>query len=338
MTNEVDIIENQLLEEHEEVFKMLLFDHTTRKNIFWATDSYIDLGNGYQPHDEITIPKITGEHGNVIRPRSIKSRDEQTQRAKDMAEVFTPSWVCNAQNNLVDEAWFGRKDVFNHEETLPDGTHKWTTTPGKITFPIGKTWKTYVNDNVMEITCGEAPYLVSRYDTVSGNPIAISDRIGLLDRKLRVISENVDESGEWLKAAQSAYKSTFGYEWQGDNLLLAREALFYTFIDYYTEKFGKLPMEKSMEYIAYIISWNLWQMDGLKGVIPDSCRNGTQTVQTLFGTQEETVTCPGCKDGNIRKHNGIYCLIRDWGNVDKKTHEKNRKIKYIDLLPTNYKL
>lgn len=196
MTNEVDIIENELLENHESVFKQLLLDHTTHRNIFWATDSYVDLGKGYNPHDEITIPKITGVNGNVIRPRAIKTKDEQTQRAKDMAEVFTPSWVCNAQNNLVDEAWFSRKDVFNHEETLPDGTHTWTTTTDKVTFPDGKTWKTYVSDNVMEITCGEAPYLVSRYDTVSGNPIPIQDRIGLLDRKLRIVSENTETTGD----------------------------------------------------------------------------------------------------------------------------------------------
>ena len=44
----------------------------------------------------------------------------------------------------------------------------------------------------LEISCGEAPYLVSRYDTVTGETIPISQRIGLLDRKLRVISENTD--------------------------------------------------------------------------------------------------------------------------------------------------
>lgn len=336
MTNEVDISENELLENNVEVFGKLLFDHTTQKNIFWATDSYVSLGEGYQPEDEITISKITGENGKVIRPRAIKSRDEQTQRSKDMAEVFTPSWVCNAQNNLVDEAWFGHNDVFNHEETQPDGTHTWTATTGKIEFPKGKTWKQYVTDNVMEITCGEAPYLVSRYDTVTGEPIPIKERIGLLDRKLRIVGENTESSGDWLEMAQKAFQSTYGYEWQGDNLLLARESLFFTFLDYYKEKFGKQPLQRSMLYIAYIISWNIWQMDGLKGVVPDSCKNGTQMINTIFGPQEETVMCPGCKDGNIRRHNGKYCLIREWGHRDPKTKEANRKRKFIDLLSNNY--
>ena len=45
----------------------------------------------------------------------------------------------------------------------------------------------------MEITCGEAPYLVSRYDVVKGEIIPVEDRIGILDRKLRVINENIDD-------------------------------------------------------------------------------------------------------------------------------------------------
>lgn len=65
--------------------------------------------------------------------------------------------------------------------------------------------------------------------------------------------------------------STYGYEWQGDNLILAREALLYTFIDYFRAKFGKDPLLKSLQNIAEVISWNIWQMDGLKGVIPNSC-------------------------------------------------------------------
>ncbi|MBR1557676.1 MAG: restriction endonuclease subunit M, partial [Prevotella sp.] len=262
------------------------------------------LGPEYTYHSEILPHLITGDHGMVIRPRVLKTKEEQTDRAKDMAEVFTPSWVCNAQNNLVDEAWFGRKDVFNIEDTK---THTWKANPNNIEFPEGKTWKDYVRATRMEMTCGEAPYLVSRYDATTGEPIPLQERIGLLDRKLRVISENVDASGDWLEWAQVAYKNTYGFEWQGDNLLLAREALLWTFIEYYQAKFGKAPLTKSINYIAYIISWNLWQMDGLKGVPPDYPSPGylsDHPVPDMFTT---------------------YCLIRDWAN-DKK------KIRFIDLM------
>ena len=245
-----------------------------------------------------------------------------------MAEVFTPSWVCNAQNNLVDEAWFGCKDVFNIEDTT---NHTWQATSNKIEFPKGKTWKDYIRTTRMEMTCGEAPYLVSRYDATTGTPIPLQERIGLLDRKLRIISENVDVSGEWLEWAQTAYKNIYGFEWQGDNLLLAREALIWTFIEYYQAKFGKAPLLKSINYIAYIVSWNLWQMDGLKGVVPDSCHEETEMTD-LFSGEGKKRPCQGCVDGGFYHHNGIYCKLRDWGTKDPMTGENNRKIRFIDLI------
>ena len=319
----IDIREDDLSAISPEVLATLLRDHTTGKNIFWATHDYEALGSEYDYHAQIQPELITGEHGMVIRPRVLKSKENQTDRSKDMAEVFTPSWVCNAQNNLVDDAWFGRKDVFNTEDTT---NHTWKSNPDKIEFPEGKSWKDYVRATRMEMTCGEAPYLASRYDTTTGESIPLEERIGLLDRKLRVVSENTDTSGDWLDWAQTAYMNIYGFEWQGDNLLLAREALLWTFIEYYQAKFGKAPLVKSINYIAYIISWNLWQMDGLKGVVPDSCRNGvTEKIQTLFGEEDQMVNCPGCQQDDLRRHNGTYCLIRDWPN-------NKKKIRFIDLI------
>ena len=67
-------------------------------------------------------------------------------------------------------------------------------------------------------------------------------------------------------------RATYGFEWQGDNLLLAREALFFTFEDHYIARFGlqKFNQNKArmMPGVAYIISWNIWQMDGLKYGLP----------------------------------------------------------------------
>lgn len=315
--------ETGLIELSPEVLDTLLRDHTTGKNIFWATHDYEALGSEYDYHAEILPHLITGENRLVVRPRVLKSKENQTDRSKDMAEVFTPSWICNAQNNLVDEAWFGSKDAFNVEDPA---NHTWQTNPNKIEFPENKTWKDYVRATRMEMTCGEAPYLVSRYDATTGDPIPLEQRIGLLDRKLRIVSENTETSGEWLEWAQTAYMNIYGFEWQGDNLFLARESLLISFIEYYKAKFGKAPLQKSINYIAYIISWNLWQMDGLKGVVPDSCIDGVPIpVQTLFGEDFRVEYCDGCQQDNIRRHNGTYCFIRDWPN-DKK------KIRFIDLL------
>lgn len=328
MATSADIQENDLLRLAPELLSFLLKDHTrstekTQRNIFWATADYAHLGEGYQYHDEIIVASITGDRGHVIQPRVLKAREQQAARCKDKAEVFTPAWICNAQNNLIDEAWFGRKDVFNTEH--PD-THTWTPIKERIAFPDGKTWHDYVRDTRLEITCGEAPYLASRYDTTTGQPIDIADRIGLLDRKLRIVSENTESSGDWLDWAHTALKSIYAYEWQGDNLLLAREALLMTFIEYYEQKFGRQPLTKSLLYAAYIISWNVFQMDGLRGTIPDTCGLKPTTQLSMFG-EPELLPCEGCRTGDIWKHNGTYALVKDWS-----ARPPKNKVRFIDLL------
>ncbi|PVZ12252.1 MULTISPECIES: restriction endonuclease subunit M [Bacteroidales] len=333
MRSNIDISETDLRNQSEELLTELLRDHTTGNNIFWATDDYEPLGAEYGYYSPITVACITGERGSIIQPRVLKSRAEQIGRTKDKAEVFTPSWVCNAQNNLIDEAWFGRKDVFNYED---NESKTWTATTEPIVFPEGKTWKDYVRSTRMEITCGEAPYLVSRYDATTGEFIPIAQRIGMLDRKLRVISENTDSSGEWLRMAQEAYKHIYAYEWQGDNLLLAREALLITFVEYYTAKFGKEPELRSMKYIAYIIAWNVFQMDGLRGVVPNSCKHDKVVVeQDLFERVERPDPCLGCQNETFKGHNGTHCYIREWGCKDPQTGKNNRKIRFVDLIKHN---
>lgn len=333
MCAQVDILENEILEKYPDVLDALLRDHTTQRNILWATNNYKDLGKSYSYKSEISPESITGYNGNVIMPRVQKDKILQQSRARNMAEVFTPSWICNAQNNLIDNSWFQKENTFNKEIEVDSGNWIWEVNPKKIEFPKNKTWRNYIRDKRLEMACGEAPYITSRYDTTTGDFITVKERIGILDRKLRVINENVNTSGEWLKATQTAFKSTYAYEWQGDSLLLAREAMLFTFIENYTLKFGKEPLVKSIKYIAYIISWNVWQMDGIKGVIPYSCIEKHTTSKNLFGKNEtNTIKCVGCEKDNIKKHTGIYCLVKDWSNKDKLTGRKGKKIKFIDLL------
>jgi hypothetical protein len=333
MQVDIDILENDILEKYPDVLDILLRDHSTKQNIFWATDNYNELGENYHFFSQILTSSITGENGQIIMPRVKKDKDLQQSRVREMAEVFTPSWICNAQNNLIDNAWFGVDSVFNTETLASDGTTSWEVNLKKVTFPQGKTWKKYVRESRLEMSCGEAPYITSRYDTTTGEFIPIEKRIGLLDRKIRVINENVKDSGEWLEATQTAYKNIYAFEWQGDSLLLAREAMLITFIENYSYKFGKEPLLKSIQNIAYIISWNTWQMDGLKGLIPKSCSVKRTKTTTLFGDVEVIVEeCEGCAKNNIKKHNGVYCLIKDWKNKDLETGGKGRKIKFIDLI------
>lgn len=316
---DIDIKENNLYRLDSRLLDILLADRTTKKNLIWATDNYASKGAGYQSGDQISVFSIIKRNGSIIKPRVEKSKKEQSERVKSKAEVFTPSWICNAQNNLIDNAWFERENVFNIE--MEKG---WATNSEKISFPVGKTWQDYVKENRLEITCGEAPYLVSRYDTVTGEEIPIEKRIGLLDRKLRIVSENVDSEPEWLECAKTAFKSVYGFDWQGDNVLLARENLLRTFIDYYVAKFDNFPIIEYLLEIAEIVSWNIWQMDGLKYVIPNSCKTIDETVYTLFGEEHNKIECLGCKTNDPNKHNGIYCKIKDW--------QTEKTIKFVSLI------
>ena len=234
------------------VLDTLLRDHTTGRNIFWATHDYEALGPAYGYHSEILPRLITGEHGMVVRPRVLKSKEQQTDRVKDMAEVFTPTRVVKMMVDYVDID---------------------------------------INTRCLELTCGEAPFLVSRYDATTGEPVAISERVGLLDRKLRMVSEE-----NWLAQVRQAFQTTYGYEWQGDSLLLARQNLLLTFLDHYEARYGSAPDSSLLQEFAEIISWNLWQMDGLTYRIPREKADPPQQTQlSLFDEAPAEPPPPLCK-------------------------------------------
>ena len=166
-----------------------------------------------------------------------------------------------------------------------------------------KAWKKYVDSRRIEITCGEAPYIVSRYDATTGKYLKITDRIGILDRKLRIVNENAKNEEEWLKWTYRAYESVYGFEFQGDSLLFARINLVQTFIDYYTDRFSKEPTDKMINQIANIVSWNLWQMDGLKDTIPfEMPEDEFQQISfyDFFSKMEK------------KESKSVYCKIKDW--------------------------
>lgn len=315
MRNSTNIQKNEILNLDNDLLSILLKDHTTQKNIIWATDNYKEQGKGFNKKDNIEIENITGKNRNIIKPRIKKSKKEQEKRIKEKAEVYTPSWLCNKQNNLIDAKWFGKKNIFNITKE-----NSWKTINKKIEFPTktGKNIEDYIEDIRLEITCGEAPYLVSRYDNVTGKIIKVKDRIGLLDRKLRVINENFDNEKEWNSKVEIAYKSIYAYEYQGDNLLIARENLLFTYLDNYLYKFNKKPDSKQLIKIAKIISWNIWQMDGIKFVVPESCKNQKSKENN------KKIKCLGCENNDYEKHNGKYCKIKDWKN--------NKIIKAVTLL------
>ncbi|WP_405382850.1 Eco57I restriction-modification methylase domain-containing protein [Phascolarctobacterium sp.] len=336
LLNKVDIKEEALQAISPDLLVVLLCDKTTGKQLMWCTDDYSSLGEGFAATDMITPERVTGAYASTIMPRIQKAADIQRNRVREKGEVFTPAWICNLQNNAVDDGWFGNEGAFS-----TNGDKEWAVTEGKVKFPeVGRMasrgWRSYIWLRRLEITCGEAPYLTSRYDMATGEFIPVKQRIGLLDRKLRAINENVRTKKSWLEWARRAVQSTYGYDWQGDNVLLARENILVDVLEYYTDKFGECDLSLAQVlHFADIIAWNIWQMDGLKMVVPNSCHieqvpvkrdmpdvfdaksfklsaKAVQKQEAMHDVDVVECPCVGCSKNDIREHNGIPCLIKDW--------------------------
>ena len=189
-----------------------------------------------------------------IEPRWKKLREHQRLRTKVRAEIFTPPEICKLQNDLI--------------------------------AADKKSWQDFIDAKFLEITCGEAPYLVSRYNAVTGEPIEISQRVGLLDRKLHIVNRETSAVADWINFARRAVQSIYGYEFQGDNLFLARRNVFDTVAEFVYDKAPAKELKNFLIEVAEIISWNLWQMDGL------TCSPPFMESANLFG--------------------GANCRIKDW--------------------------
>lgn len=298
----IDIREDYLFKK-DNLLEMLLQDKTTTKNILWATDSYVHKGELFAPLSTIKTDLVTGINGSLIQPRAVKSKAEQLYRTRDKAEVFTPLSIVKKMNEACDSIQVTENN-----------------------------WQEYVALLKLEITCGEAPYIVSRYDPVSDiqELVPLAKRVGFLDSKLSVVSKYCNTQDEWLKWAKIAFQSSYGYEWQGDSLLIARENLLYTFIDYYEDKFKTSPSLNLQKEIAEIIVWNIFQMDGLKYVIPMSCKSEQILIkgeETLFEKKDDRIEekpCKGCENKTAKNHNGTYVKTMDW--------KEDKIIRFVDIV------
>lgn len=254
------------------VLKQLLADKTTGKNIIFATDEYAQLGIEYTKKNKITVLSLK----NIdfyLQPRALKNKSNQVERTKQRAEVFTPLSTCCFMNDFYDKS---------------------------VTIK-NKNWVAYIHSTVLEITCGEAPFIASRYDAVEGNAIELKKRIGLLDRKLFIVTKNFASEQEWLTNAFDALRSVYGYEFAGDSLLIARINVLVTFADHFKNTFNKELSADELSKAAEIISWNFWQMDGLTKTIPFGNTQQEDTTLFLFAEMQEPV------DNKTQA-----CKIKDW--------------------------
>lgn len=241
------------------VLDVLLKDYSTGKNIVWATSAYINRGIGYEPESEITPDAISKSNLGVIKTRAEKAAEEQASLTKSFAEVFTPTWVCKY---MIDEVESANALILDSMNSIQDK-------------------RKYIRTISLEITCGEAPFITNRYDAADGIYIPIEKRIGILDRKLRMVQEIATSFDTWKKWALEALRSVYGYEYQGDNLLITRiNAL--RAVEEAAQVAGYSLVTATLKRFAEAISHNFFQMDGLTYCVPFKALDESYYQPTLF--------------------------------------------------------
>lgn len=269
----VDISEEGIANDSGTLLTILLKDRTTNKNILWASPSYEGMGKPFCADQPIKKNLIIGPYDSIIQPRVEKNKRNQELRTRKRGEVFTPPWLVDKQVSIVlDEI----EDI---------------------------SFESFIASRWLELACGEGPYIVTRYNSITGDIIPVEKRVGFLDRKLQRIAKEVNSEQEFIKLSKIAYESSYGYELQGDSLLLARENLLLSFCEYYDYKFGKLPTMKVIKQIATIISYNIFQMNGLTKQTPYSDDSKGNIQLNLFDDVN-----------NQEKQGDMFTVVKDWEN------------------------
>ena len=182
----VDISEEGIANDSGTLLTILLKDRTTNKNIVWASPSYEGMGKPFCADQPIKKNLIIGPYDSIIQPRVEKNKRNQEIRTRKRGEVFTPPWLVDKQVSIV-------------LDELDD-----------ISF------ESFIALRWLELACGEGPYIVTRYDSITGDIIPVEQRVGFLDRKLQRISGQSNTEKEFIKWSKIAYESSYGYELQGD--------------------------------------------------------------------------------------------------------------------------
>lgn len=305
----MDYNESSAFRSNLNILNILLFDRSASKDLVWATSMYKLHGDLYKKEGYITPKLISGKMKNLIKPSANRKSNEI-----DRVKLIFDSWRFDVDNDDNYGFKFDYNNVFG--EGLEEYFNKYKEDD-------------FINKKILVMECEEGTCFVNRYNLETKEIVEPFKRNGIMDKKLNIINQKTDDENEWYNMVLLAYKNVYGFEYRGDNVLLTRENLLHGFVDNYKYKFGKKPSVERVTEIAKIISWNIWQMDALKFVIPHSCINvKKENFQlSIFEEENETLSgnwCLGCRLDEHTKHNGTYCKIKDW--------ETGKIIKFVNLV------
>lgn len=255
--------ENRFVEDVNFVRKAGLLDIFLKDRT--TGQNIIWASGGKDEEEEIKVEDVV----KCIKPRWLKNKEDRKQRTRSNAEVFTPSGICREMVKTL------RAKGFNSEKNL-------------------------LTSICLEITCGEAPFVASRYDMETGESIAVEDRFGLLDEKLKCAGEKENTFEAYRDLALRALSSVYGYEFQGDSLFMARINVFMDFVEHWKKGWKSNPDYEILKHAAEVISWNFWQMDGLSRDFLPPLKTAKKPCTAIPGMEFNRGKC------------SLPCRIRFW--------------------------
>lgn len=106
------------------VLDLLLQDKSTKKNIIWATDTYENLGEGFDDKVQLNADSLL-RRPDLIRPRIQKSQEAQAQRTRKKQRCLLRRGFAIGWNNYCDVTGLDSSGVFNTEtQSIPGQSRK----------------------------------------------------------------------------------------------------------------------------------------------------------------------------------------------------------------------
>lgn len=218
-----------------------------RTHVRLMATGYVTDGEPLDETAEIT-PEWLMRHGvEQLRRRCDKSKTEQRARTKRRAEVFTPTSVVAY---MVEQAESAKLGVTVEElDTVP--------------------WRDRIQLRSADMCCGEGAFMTTLYDPITGEDIPEPERVGVLDRKLRLVVENAPMSMA-TRYLLTALRTSYACELVGDNVILARMNVLLAWREAYCRVMGTSPSVAEMTEACEVICGTVMQVDVLTGMIPAS--------------------------------------------------------------------
>lgn len=223
------------------ILDILLRDKTTGKPLVFPPDQ-----TSGRPSPFLGLEDLYG----------VQSQKDMPDEAEEVQTLC--SW--NRKLNQLDEVWFQRSGVFN--TPTAEG---WIPAADPVYFEDPFHWKKYVNQQIYvpDLDWGAALTFAGTSEN-----LPLNERMGQLDRELRLVNENVRSQQEWQKRTSTMLARMLGCAKDPIRLFRARLCVLETCREAFQARFGHLPSARDEKALAHIVARNLFQSEDELNTVP----------------------------------------------------------------------